>query len=1097
VTVRGRWIGLGLGLAGLFAVGLVAGGRPWSRAEALRLSGDGARALYNRGLDAWARGDERGMLRAMRAAWDEEPGYLPPLLDMLRYYVSSYQIPDSVRGGLETMAARANPVTRYCLQVVLAETDSRPPPGAPVASERSLSTPCVWYASLGSPYRPDTSHLQLTAARWLWGRYPESLEIVSRYLAELEAAGWWDSVAFHAGRLTGSGSHPLLRTAGHVELIRALHALGRHEEALAAERAVAAFLAASPPRIRMAAITGGAHFGTSSVPADSALRGHADSVNLASAEQRRALRGAPHPEVSLYLRVGDALNALDNGELSRSLIQWDSILGLPGIRGRETLEVFALVRRGRAQAKVGDWAAAERDLLTAREAASRHRNLPNAYEAEHNLLHLYEAQDREPEALAAGESFVALTSQGGLSAVRMMSRRDLAWFHQRRGRSEAARRHFAGMVADLDSLNDAIHSYDFFAGEYYELTGDLDRATHYYNRAAAQIDPARALEALARVAEATGDPASAEEYVRRHDRIAASNNPESRPLLPGLLGRSGRWDEAEGELRQSRAAATDRGQLAGWARLSLELAELLTRQGRQTEAAELADSAADGADRVAQAEIALRARAVAALAQVRLGGPKRWHGLASLQRLSGRAKRFGSPQLEADVLLQWGEGLASTSLLTEALEVFRRAADLTDSIAVSLAYEPARAGFRGASQHRVSDRALEAIVARASERHAGEWYSEWARWRKGREIAGDVRRSRHQFWNTGGQTLSRIRGRLGPDRALVDYVILDTTVAALVVTDLNAMITVLPVSAQTLGERVGALVRGLAPRLGSFVDRGRANFDADLARSLYVDLLEPLEPLIGARRSLTIVPDGPLHLLPFDALVAEDATSGPVFALDRYAITLATSLGIHNGWADAPLAPGPILAIGGPASGVAAGMDRELEMLGTVAPGREVLRHEVGRGTEAVVREHAARAAVLHFAAHARPNPHQPDYSEITLTPAGEDDGILHGYEIRELRLSGGLVVLSGCESASGRLAGGEGVLSLSRSFLQAGASGVVGTLWPIGPATVELMAGFYRELNAGRAPSEALHHAKLTVREGSHSDPFLWAPFTLVTRGP
>jgi len=76
-----------------------------------------------------------------------------------------------------------------------------------------------------------------------------------------------------------------------------------------------------------------------------------------------------------------------------------------------------------------------------------------------------------------------------------------------------------------------------------------------------------------------------------------------------------------------------------------------------------------------------------------------------------------------------------------------------------------------------------------------------------------------------------------------------------------------------------------------------------------------------------------------------------------------------------------------------------------------------------------------------------------------------------------------------------EGVLSLSRAFLRAGAGGTVVTLWPVGPATAELMQAFYHALARGAPPAAALREAKLGLRRGAWSNPFHWAPFELVTR--
>jgi CHAT domain-containing protein len=126
-----------------------------------------------------------------------------------------------------------------------------------------------------------------------------------------------------------------------------------------------------------------------------------------------------------------------------------------------------------------------------------------------------------------------------------------------------------------------------------------------------------------------------------------------------------------------------------------------------------------------------------------------------------------------------------------------------------------------------------------------------------------------------------------------------------------------------------------------------------------------------------------------------------------------------------------------------------------------------------------------------------PDLARLALTPDSIDDGWLHAFEIRALRLDGALVVLSACETAAGRLAAGEGTLSLSRAFLQAGAVGTVSTLWPVGAPTATLMAEFYRQLAAGSAPAAALRFARLELRASGYEQPFYWAPFVLTTRSP
>jgi CHAT domain-containing protein len=92
-------------------------------------------------------------------------------------------------------------------------------------------------------------------------------------------------------------------------------------------------------------------------------------------------------------------------------------------------------------------------------------------------------------------------------------------------------------------------------------------------------------------------------------------------------------------------------------------------------------------------------------------------------------------------------------------------------------------------------------------------------------------------------------------------------------------------------------------------------------------------------------------------------------------------------------------------------------------------------------------------------------------------------------------VVLSACETGLGRLAGGEGVIGLTRAFLYAGASRVLVSLWPVSDAsTADLMVRFYDELLAGTLPAEALRRAKLNLLRQNleYAKPYYWSAFVL-----
>lgn len=102
--------------------------------------------------------------------------------------------------------------------------------------------------------------------------------------------------------------------------------------------------------------------------------------------------------------------------------------------------------------------------------------------------------------------------------------------------------------------------------------------------------------------------------------------------------------------------------------------------------------------------------------------------------------------------------------------------------------------------------------------------------------------------------------------------------------------------------------------------------------------------------------------------------------------------------------------------------------------------------------------------------PNQYGSLEPTLLTA-EDVGSL------DLR-STDLVVLSACETGLGCNVGADGVLGLTRAFLNAGARSVVSSLWKVeDSATSLLMEEFYQNLWARGLPKvEALRQAQLTV---------------------
>lgn len=144
---------------------------------------------------------------------------------------------------------------------------------------------------------------------------------------------------------------------------------------------------------------------------------------------------------------------------------------------------------------------------------------------------------------------------------------------------------------------------------------------------------------------------------------------------------------------------------------------------------------------------------------------------------------------------------------------------------------------------------------------------------------------------------------------------------------------------------------------------------------------------------------------------------------------------------------------------------------------------------------------ILHFATHSIIDDTEPNRSGIVLSLYDEkgnaiENGVISSADISNLSLNADLVVLSACRTGLGKNVSGEGLLSLTRSFMYAGASRAVVSLWEVqDQATGELMVRFYNRLfsNPKQTPSNALREAQLSMlKDARWHSPYYWASFVL-----
>ncbi len=127
------------------------------------------------------------------------------------------------------------------------------------------------------------------------------------------------------------------------------------------------------------------------------------------------------------------------------------------------------------------------------------------------------------------------------------------------------------------------------------------------------------------------------------------------------------------------------------------------------------------------------------------------------------------------------------------------------------------------------------------------------------------------------------------------------------------------------------------------------------------------------------------------------------------------------------------------------------------------------------------------------------DFQSLVLSqlPPGKskEDGYLTLNEIMNCDYNAKLVVLSACQTGSGKMEKGEGVTGLTRAVMYAGTPAVVASLWDVDDtATKELMIRFYKNmLEQNMTKQEALRTAKLDLLENpAYASPLFWSAFVL-----
>lgn len=354
-------------------------------------------------------------------------------------------------------------------------------------------------------------------------------------------------------------------------------------------------------------------------------------------------------------------------------------------------------------------------------------------------------------------------------------------------------------------------------------------------------------------------------------------------------------------------------------------------------------------------------------------------------------------------------------------------------------------------------------------------------------------------------TVRAVQAALRPDEVLFEIALAEHASFGIVVTRSSARVQRLPARAAIVAQADALVsrVRSGSPAAGE----AKA-----LGASLFAGVRElPTHP------RLVISAEGILQQVPFELLVPPSPARRRL--LDTHVVSYTPSASIlvtlrtrpapaptsRGALAVAASPPADVTPVTGTASlgtnGIYEVDASRLRPLPLAAEEAEAVRTAFGDDSQVLVREAATEAAVkaqplseyrvLHLAAHGIVSTKVPARSALVLRPSEAEDGLLQAREILNLRLNASLVTLSACDTSTGTAQGQDGVASLVRPFVAAGARAVVANLWAADDTfSAAMMREFYQQLAAGADIGQALRRAKLSMIAtfGPEAVPRLWS---------
>jgi CHAT domain-containing protein/tetratricopeptide (TPR) repeat protein len=376
-------------------------------------------------------------------------------------------------------------------------------------------------------------------------------------------------------------------------------------------------------------------------------------------------------------------------------------------------------------------------------------------------------------------------------------------------------------------------------------------------------------------------------------------------------------------------------------------------------------------------------------------------------------------------------------------------------------------------------------------------------------------------YNTHVSALKDIPNIVGDEGNYINYVLSDTTLYTFVANRKNHQLLAIPIDSSFYGDikRFRRLLSMPSPSenaLVKFKEYEVAGY------RLYKILIDPIRTYLISDK-LFISPDNILSYLPFETLLSSPDSLTSIryknlsYLMNSFDISYTYSATFmaesvkkeyhrkNRLIAFAPDYPEPIdiqsaLRSRQAGSGLLNDLPfarHEAEYISDITGG---ILFENSEARESVYKSESGKYDIIHLAMHTLLNDKDPMHSTLIFSHVNDskEDGYLQTFEIYGIPLKAKMVVLSSCNTGSGMLSSGEGILSLARGFIYSGSQSVIMSMWEIEDKSgTEIVKMFYKNLIHGYTKSGALKKARISFLENAdqlRSHPYFWS--TLVVYG-